>query len=184
MEKIFVVAFLLLSINATAQVQATDASQTIQSKDSTSSTLNKKLMIEGGSIVQLKLMNEISSKTANTGDQISFTVFDDVTVGKQIVIKAGTLVTGTIENAQQAKGLGKGGELSYSLNYAKAVDGTKIYLRTTRANLQGQDRAGGAVALAVVVSPLFLLHKGKNVTMEAGKIVQAFADRDYTIENN
>ena len=107
---------------------------------------------------------------------------EDVTVGKTIIIKAGTVVTGNIEKAEKAKGLGKAGEISYSLNYAKAVDESKIYLRTTRAFIQGQDRSGGAVALAVVISPLFLLHKGKDVKMEAGKIVQAYTDRDYTIE--
>jgi hypothetical protein len=105
-----------------------------------------------------------------------------VTVGKTVVIKEGTQVNGNIETSEQAKGMGKAGELTYSVQYAKAIDGSKVYLRTTRATLEGENKVGGAVALAVVVSPLFLLKKGKNVKMESGKLVQVYVDRDYTIE--
>jgi hypothetical protein len=152
------------------------------SQNTSDSITTTKHLLEGGAIVRLRLVNEVSSKTAKEGDQITFTLADDVTVGKTIVIKAGTLVQGNVEKATKAKGLGKAGELTYSLQYAKAVDGSKVYLRTTRASMEGENKTGGAVALAVVVTPLFLLKKGKDVKMAAGKAIQAFVDRDYTIE--
>jgi len=144
-------------------------------------TVNKNITLGSNTVVRIKLLQEVSSKLIKEGDTINFSVFEAVTIDKQIVIKAGALLTGTIEKAVQAKGLGKAGELNFSLNYVKAIDGTKIYLKPSKANIEGKNRAGAAVALGAI-NPLFLLHKGKNAKIEEGEIIEAYADRNYIIQ--
>ena len=186
MKKIIFLFFFFLSLVSYSQTQPNDTTKTISEtinlkKDSTHVTITKQLTLDGGTLIRIRLLNEVNSKTAKEGDIMDFIVFEDVTVNNKIIIKEGSKLNGTVEKAEKAKGLGKAGELNYSLNYVKAVDGTKIYLKTSKSNMEGQDRTGGAIAMAVVLSPLFLLHKGKNVKMEAGKVIQVYTDRDYTV---
>lgn len=186
MKKIIFNFLFLIPLGAYSQTQPNDSaktlSETINSKnDSNHVTIPKQYTLEGGTLVRIRLLNEVNSKTAKEGDIIDFIVFEDVTLNNKIIIKENSKLNGTVEKVEKAKGLGKAGELSYSLNYVKAIDGTKVYLKTSKANMEGQDRTGGAIAMAVVLSPLFLLHKGKNVKMDSGKVIQVYTDRDYKI---
>ena len=50
----------------------------------------------------------------------------------------------------------------------QAVDGQMITLTGAGTSSAGSSSVGPAVALAVVVSPLFLLHKGKEASIPVG----------------
>jgi hypothetical protein len=96
-------------------------------------------------------------------------------------LKEGTTVKGYIDEAEKAKSVGKQGTLRIQFDFTKAVDGTKIPLRSTRGSVEGDDKTTTSVALAVVVSPLFLLKKGKEAKIPAGKIMDAYVARDVEI---
>ncbi len=181
MTKIFFILLISFSINLQAQT-VQDTITKAHSVDSIYTKPVENIQLDEGSMVKLELLNEISSDASIEGDIVDFAVSEDVVVNNRIVIKAGTKLTGTIEKAIKAKSVGKPGELKYTLNSVKSVDGTKINLKTSRANLEGQDKVDEAVVLAVVISPIFLLKKGKNIKMEAGKIIQAYTDKDYVIQ--
>lgn len=181
MTKILFILLISFSINLQAQTDQ-DTITTAPSGDTIYTKPTENVQLDEGSMVKLELLNEISSDVSIEGDIVDFAVSEDVVVNNRIVIKAGTKLTGTIEKAIKAKSVGKPGELKFSINSVKSVDGAKINLKTSRANLEGQDKVDEAVVLAVVISPIFLLKKGKNIKMEAGKIIQAYTDRDYTIE--
>ena len=43
----------------------------------------------------------------------------------------------------------------------------------------GKNRQGGVIAAAILVSPVALLFKGKDVTVEKGRKFRVYVDRDY-----
>jgi len=73
---------------------------------------------------------------------------------------------------------GKKGELNISIDYVSAVNGKNIRLKYS-ASSGGQSRSGGAVAGALLINPLFLLVKGKNITLEKDKEFSVYVDKDY-----
>ena len=139
------------------------------------------LKIDEGTILKVKSLADISSKTASEGDLVDFLLYEDVVVKSKTVIKEGSIVHARIEDAEKAKGVGKQGTLKIQFDYVKAADGTKVPLRSTRGTLQGDDKTTSSVALAVVVSPLFLLKKGKEAKIPAGKVMEAYVARDVQV---
>jgi hypothetical protein len=141
----------------------------------------KKITIPEGTILKVKSLSAFDSKSVNEGDIVDFAVFEDLEINGKIVIKEGAIVNSFIESLEKAKGLGKQGSLKVQFNYTKAADGTKVPLRSTKGTLEGEDKVGGAVALAVVISPLFLLKKGKEAKVTQGKLMEAFVSRDVNV---
>jgi len=139
------------------------------------------IKIEEGMLIKVKSLTEINSKTASEGDLIDFTVYEDLVIKGRTVLKEGTIVRCRIEDAEKAKGVGKQGSIRIQFEFTKAIDGTKIPLRSTKSVVEGENKGTGAIALAVVVSPLFLLKKGKEAKIPAGKIMEAYVQRDVEV---
>lgn len=142
----------------------------------------KTLLIQEGTVLKVKSLSAFDSKVVNEGDVIDFAVFQDYEIDGKVVIKEGTLVSAFIESAEKAKGLGKAGTLKVQFNYTKTVNGIKVPLRSTKGTQQGEAKVGGAVALAAVVSPLFLLKKGKEAKVTEGKVMEAYVSQDVKVE--
>lgn len=141
----------------------------------------KKIIVPEGEILKVKSLTSLSTKTVHEGDIINFVVYQNLEIDGIVIIKEGSLVIAYVESAQKAKGLGKEGSMKIQFNFTKAVDGTKIPLRSTNGTIEGQNKVGGAVALAVVVTPLFLLKKGKEAIIPEGKIMEAYISRDIVL---
>ena len=142
----------------------------------------KTIIIPEGTIVKVKSLSPITSKNSKEGDVVDFAIFQDLEIDGMLVIKEGALVSAFIQSAEKAKGLGKAGEIRIQFNYTKSVNGTKIPLRSTKGTLEGDGKLGGAIALAVVLSPLFLLKKGKEAKIAEGKVMEAFVSQDVKLE--
>lgn len=123
---------------------------------------------------------EIDSKTATEGDPISFRVDDDVKIGDRIVIASGATVKGTISEAEKSGRMGKAGKLSIRVESTNAVDGQRIRLRAAKGK-SGDDKAGSTIALALIVSPLFLLRKGKNAKIKEGTKITVYTDDEVKV---
>ena len=145
-------------------------------------------IIEEGTPVKLKLVDAVSTDTACAGQQIAFSVLEDVTAkdGKTVVIKENAPGTGYLTNVDQKDG-GKGGRLSIDISSTKAIDGTKIPLRGSQAK-SGSDGAGlGNYAIGYVFGGLLgvgivaLCKKSKHAQMPAGTIVTAFVSHDTSV---
>ena len=142
----------------------------------------KTIIIPEGTIVKVKSLAPITSKRSTEGDVVDFAMFQDLEIDGILIIKEGALVSAFIQSAEKAKGLGKAGEIRIQFNYTKSVNGTKIPLRSTKGTLEGDGKLGGAIALAVVLSPLFLLKKGKEAKIAEGKVMEAFVSQDVKLE--
>lgn len=141
-----------------------------------------KRTLKAGTLVVLETSNPLSSKDAQAGQSVSLRVKYDVMVSGRAVIKAGAPGSAQVVAAEQRKGLGKEGTLSIKPTVVQAVDGQMIPLSGNGVGQSGQDTKGGTIALAVVVSPLFLLKKGKDATIPAGYEMQATVASETVVE--
>jgi hypothetical protein len=153
-----------------------------------SSVFAQGVKLEEGTQIRLKLLQDLSSATAQVGQTISFEVLDAVKQDGITVITEGAQALGTITLAEPKKSLGRAGKLNIRLEYVKAVDGSKIPIRANSVN-QGNGK-GVATGVAVGVSalvffpaaPAFLLIKGKDITVPRGQHLDAFIDGTRVIE--
>ena len=140
-----------------------------------------KVKAEEGTVVRVKSIADISSKEAKSGDLVDFVCAEDIFVGDKLIIKQNARVYARIEEAEHAKALGKQGSLKIAFEGIKAVDGQKIPLRAVRGTTEGKSTLASTVALSVVLSPLFLLKKGKEIKLPKGHLLESYLAQDVDI---
>ncbi len=139
-------------------------------------------LLRAGTLVVLETTNALSSNDAQMGQNVSLRVKYDVMVNGRAVIKAGAPGSAQVVTAEKRKGMGKEGSLSIKPSVVQAVDGQMIPLTGSSTSSAGADSKGAAIGLAVVVSPLFLLKKGKDATIPAGYELQGSVATESTIQ--
>jgi hypothetical protein len=132
-------------------------------------------------------MQQLSSASLKSNDQVTFAVVEDVVVDGDTVIKQGTPVRGVIVDAAEKRRMGRAGRLSYAVNETRAVDRSVIRLRAVQQG-KGDDNVTStavtttAVAVFVpVAAPFFLLRKGGDIVVPEGTRIDAFVDGEHTI---
>ena len=138
--------------------------------------------LRAGTLIVLETTSPVSSKDAQVGQTVSVRVKYDVMVKGRAVIKAGSAGSAQVVGAAHRKGMGKEGILSIKPSVVQAVDGQMVPLSGNAVGSSGDDSKGAAIGLAVAVSPLFLLKKGKDATIPAGYEMQASVANDLEIE--
>ncbi|HEX8285457.1 MAG TPA: hypothetical protein VF588_19035 [Pyrinomonadaceae bacterium] len=144
--------------------------------------------ISDGTPLELELQSNITSKEAEEGDIINFTVVNAVVVGGVTVIERGAPAKARVAVAKKSGRWGRSGKLGWAMQDVLAADGTRIALRMEK-KLAG-DSKGGTVATGIIVTslvfwpaaPLWGFKKGKEVTMPAGKRFEAFIHGDTTVK--
>jgi len=138
------------------------------------------LTIPDGTEFTVLTTEEISSKTASENDPVNLKVADDVKINDRVVISKGTLVKGIVASVEQKGHLGKGGKLGLRVESTTAVDGQKIRLRASKGK-GDTGTVGSTIALSLLISPLFLLRRGKDAVMKPGTRIKVFTDEDKNI---
>jgi hypothetical protein len=138
-----------------------------------------KVLLAEGSDVYLAFDQDLSSKTAQEGDTVAFVLTDDLKVGDVVVAKTGCKAVGEVTNAKKSEMMGKGGELNIRLDYLK-VGTTKVHLRGTKGG-EGNSGVGGAIALTLLVGVFGLLKHGKEVNVQKGTALHAYASEDISL---
>jgi hypothetical protein len=141
----------------------------------------QKVRLQEATPVTVKIKQEISSKTANVGDPIEFQLSKALYIDSILVIDTNVIITGEVIEAVPAKSLGKAGKLDFIITSVKAVDGQVVQLRAEK-NITGKKTTGGVIAAAVIINPLFLFVKGKNVKIETGREFLVYVSKEYEIE--
>lgn len=129
-----------------------------------------------GTEVHLVFSEEVSSKTAVEDDSVSFRLDEDLVVDGVVVARRGTLAVGVVSHAKKAGMLGAPGELAVRVSYLKVGD-RRVRLRGKKAR-EGENKVGTAVAIAVLLSPVGLVKRGKNCVVSEGTAITAFVDED------
>ena len=72
------------------------------------------------------------------------------------------------------------GKLNISIDHVKAMDGTNVRLRASSAR-KGDDKTGTVIVGSVLLSPLFLIMRGKDINITKGTTLMAYVDGDREI---
>ena len=147
------------------QVSSGHTAQTVELKD--------------GTPVMLKLTQEVSSANA-PGTTVNFTVTRDIVVDGYVVIAQGTPAQGTVVWSESKGRVGRAGKLQIGVDSTKAVDGTRVSLRSNVAQT-GKDSETASVAMGVVCCPLFLMMKGDEAVYRPGTEFKAYVESAYKL---
>jgi hypothetical protein len=133
-----------------------------------------------GAVLTMKLMQAVTSKKSQTGDILDFELAEPYIMGDMVVLQKGLKATGHITESKKAKGMGKQGTLNISIDYLTLSDGRVIKLTSQQDN-EGKNSTGAVIAGAVVLTPIFLFVKGKNINYEVGQVFKVYVAKDYEI---
>jgi hypothetical protein len=140
-----------------------------------------------GTKIRVRLDQALSSSSADEGQTVELVVTEPVMVGPTTVIAEGSRVTGTVTQAQEKRRMGRAGKLDFSIDRVKATDEHWIPLRYSLNKKTGSSDAvktgvltAGAAILFWPAAPVFLLIKGKDITLNKGMAFEVFTDSDYT----
>jgi len=139
------------------------------------------LVLKAGTPIPLKLTEKVSPKTHPSGSTVHFEVARDIKIEGYIVIKAGTPATGTVFISKKRGAVGQAGEISFTVDYTTAVDGSHVPLRGTFAKT-GEEKLASTTILSYFICPLFLLRKGGAAEFPPGIEIKAYCDSDVEVK--
>src|SRR6476660_2868982 len=79
--------------------------------------------IPEGTKIRVRLDSNLSSDTADMGQNLDFSVTQEVRVGDTVVIANGARATGTVTMVAQKRRMGRGGKLDFSIDRVMTVEG-------------------------------------------------------------
>jgi hypothetical protein len=134
------------------------------------------LVLPEATPVKLKLLHTLNSKTLVVDDPLNFALAEDVTVKGKIIAKAGAVAIGRVRQAQAARTLGRGAQMSLEVQYLK-VGRVRVPLRGSQAQ-SGADRKVDTVALVVLFGLSGLIKHGSEIEVKEGSLFTAYVDKD------
>jgi hypothetical protein len=147
------------------------------------------VLIPGGTIIKVSLVEPVTSATAKEGDQVAIRVVKEVDVNGWLVIPSDSPGHATVVTVEQAGSNGHGGQLGITIDWVYSQDGGKIKLSTTNHASENGQQAGAAstatILSYVLLGPLgFFAHnfvRGRNVTIDTKQVFSVFVDRDVHV---
>jgi hypothetical protein len=138
------------------------------------------IKIQDATTVHLALNESLSSATNKVDDPVTLDVTEDVKVGDVVAIPKGSKAVGHVVEVEPHHSLGRAGKLNFAIDNVKAPDGSNVRLRALSIR-KGEDKTGAVIAGTLLLSPLFLLKRGKDVTIEKGTALTVYVDGDREI---
>lgn len=135
-----------------------------------------KVTLPANTVFKISLNEDISSKTNEVGDEVNFTVAEDVLVDEVLVLPRGAQGSGVVTKVSRPKMFGRSGSLDIAFNQVFTIDGAEIPTvlgPEAKEKLKMQAAAVGAsVVGALALGPIGLVGglfvKGKDVEIPAG----------------
>ena len=137
------------------------------------------IKVPEGTEVHIAIDDPLSSKTSSAGDMFAFTTTDAIRLSDGTVLPEGYRGQGEVTDVEKKGMLGKAGHLNIRLDYLIVGD-VHVHLRQS-TGVEGKSGVGTTVALALIVSPLFLMHHGADAVIPKGRAMTAFVDEDTSI---
>jgi len=145
------------------------------------------IKLEDGTPVHLILSETISSADAQVGQTLGLEVVDDIVLDGVCVLPHVSTAWATVTSAQAKRRMSRAGHLDINIDKVKLADGEKVLLRAVRDEKGGSHTGamtGAIVATSLVLlpaAPLFLLVRGKDVTIPKGTRIAAFVQGNQTL---
>jgi hypothetical protein len=105
---------------------------------------------------------------------------EDVKIGEFIAVPKGSTAVGHVVEVEPKRRLGRSGKLNFSIDHVKAADGSNVRLRSSSIR-KGDDKTGTVIVGTVLLSPLFLIMRGKDINIAKGTALVAYVDGDREI---
>ena len=140
--------------------------------------------LKDGTPIELKTTGTVSSANARVGEKLDFEAAENVVVQGICVIPKGSIVSGRVIAVKPKRRLGRGDQLSLSIDSLTATDGERVWLRGERDTTGGNHVAAmtGAMAASGVfffpATPFFLWLHGKHAIIPVGTALTAYVDGD------
>lgn len=136
----------------------------------------KAVELPADTVFKISLNEDVSSKTNQVGDDVHFTVAEDVMVGDVLVLPKGAQGSGVVTKVSRPQSFGRSGTLDISFDQVFSVDDESIPTvlgPESKEKIKMEAAAVGASAIgALALGPLGLVGgifvKGKDVEMPAG----------------
>lgn len=136
----------------------------------------KAVELPADTVFKISLNEDVSSKTNQVGDDVHFTVAEDVMVGDVLVLPKGAQGSGVVTKVSRPQSFGRSGTLDISFDQVFSVDDEAIPTvlgPESKEKIKMEAAAVGASAIgALALGPLGLVGgifvKGKDVEMPAG----------------
>jgi len=133
-------------------------------------TLNK------DTLLKIKLLTPLSTRTSHAGDTMLFQVVDDVYVNGSLVIAKGAQGFGKVNKVEEAKNFGRDAKLQLSFDTVAAIDGsllpTALGEKAKAENKSLTTAAGASVAGMAILGPIGIVGgafvHGKNIDIPVG----------------
>lgn len=140
---------------------------------------NASTTLQAGTPVRLRLLNNLTSKQAKTGQVIDLETVDDVMVDGHIVIPRGSPARGEITFAKGTGMWGKSGKLDTQVT-AVRVNGRDIALRGTVAQ-KGETGSAGVIGAIAFLPIAGFFVTGTSAELAAGTSYSAFTVNDVPL---
>lgn len=147
------------------------------------------VVIPASTVVKMKTLEPLHSKTAKEGDIVKFAVDEDVVVGDVVAIPRGMEATGTITKARKSGMFGKDGKIEITYHTVRAADNTPVALILGEKAKEEYKRTAGAVgasaAGAIILGPVGLVGglfvHGNDVDLPEGTTMYAEVEKDTEV---
>jgi hypothetical protein len=140
------------------------------------------MKVPDGTALRLSLTQDLSSATNAVDDPVHFEVMEDVKIAGVVAFPMGSTAVGHIVEVDPRRRMGRAGKLNFSVDHVKAPDGSNLRLRASSTR-KGEDKTGTVIIGSVVLTPLFLIMRGKDITIPKGTEITAYidGDREYAL---
>lgn len=164
-----------VSMAAPAAQAETGTQDTVQAAPSS-------IRIPALTAVELTVLEEVSSKTAVSGQPVKLALASPLQVAPELGLPAGTPVEGLVIHAARGGMGGKSGELLLGAKRIALPDGTAIALRSFKLGpARGRNNETLAFATAVTVGLPALFITGGSARIPAGTIANAKTSADIEV---
>lgn len=141
-----------------------------------------------GTLVQVRLLQPLSSATATQGEEFPVQVTEPVVINNHVVIEKGARGVGRVVNVTKAYGKSPG-QITLQIKQIAAVDGSPVPVSTYMKHEQGYEygKAHTATVVGTVLTgPLGLLFhnmvKGKDITVPTDQTMTAYVQDAVAVE--
>lgn len=134
------------------------------------------LRLPAGTPVRFTFPEEITSRDYHTGEAVSCFVFDDVKIGAETVIRAGTPAVATVSRSEESYFVGSAGLIKVKVLSTTTVDGQQVQIYAANLSAGGKEKTIESVAVAYICCIFALFMRG-----DEGKIVANSVVTGYTM---
>jgi hypothetical protein len=132
--------------------------------------------------VKVKLLQPLQSGHDRKGDRVRFALAEAImTPQHAVLIPKGTPVLGTITRSTGRRMFGQPGKLEFTIDYIKVSEHVQVPLRSSATVVRGRNNAGPAIGAAVLVTPIAVLVKGREVTLKPGQEFTVYVNQTTEI---